>query len=60
MIGRSNFLPPPNIFGTLANVGGNLPPHAFQGTAGLTVGDLYIVTVKTTFDNIGKGTMTAL
>ncbi len=48
-------------FGTLVNATGlGLPSHAFQGTAGLTVGDLYIVTLKPTFDNIGKGIMSGL
>lgn len=48
-------------FGTLVNATGlGLPSHAFQGTAGLTVGDLYIVTVKPTFDNTFKGEETNL
>lgn len=45
--------------GTLSNVGGTLPPYAFQGTSGVAITDEYIVTIKTTFDNINKGTMSA-
>lgn len=44
-------------FGTLINVGGTLSPHAFQGTSGVAATDEYVVTIKTQFDNLGKGTM---
>lgn len=46
--------------GTLSNVGGTLPPHSFQGTSGVAITDEYVVTIKTTFDNLGKGEMTSL
>lgn len=39
---------------------GTIPPHAFQGTSGVAITDRYIITIKTTWDNLGKGTMTAL
>lgn len=43
--------------GTLVNVGSY---HAFQGTSGVAITDHYKVIFKPTFDNIGKGTMSAL
>lgn len=45
--------------GTLSNVGGTLPPYSFQGTSGVAITDEYVVTIKTQFDNLNKGTMCA-
>ncbi len=47
-------------FGTLVNVGGTLPPHAFQGTSGVAGSDAYVVTIKTTSDQTNKGVMANL
>lgn len=57
--GTSTALNKGTNIGTLSNVGGTLPPYAFQGTSGVAITDEYIVTIKTQYDNLGKGTMAA-
>ena len=47
--------------GTLVSTGGGTTPaHAFQGTSGVAATDRYLVTIKTTYDNINKGILTNL
>lgn len=38
----------------------NVAQHAFRGTSGVAITDIYNVTFKPTFDNAGKGTMANL
>lgn len=48
-------------FGSIVGAGvGTIPIHAFQGTSGVAITDRYVVTIKTQYDNLGKGTMAKL
>ena len=46
--------------GSLQGTNVSVDRHAFQGTGGVLVTDTYTVLLKSTYDNTGKGTMSAL